>query len=169
MSTTFNQVHLPPHTIDSVRTLVSLPLLHPQAFSYGILKQHTMTGALLFGPPGTGKTLVVRALAKESGARMLIIKPSDVMDMVSYILFPSLVNLLMSMNHMVVRGGRREISSFCFLSSQKTFPLRRISRRTRRLVRCTCLGQRIRRCHCTPWRYHRVHARDGWSKDFQRL
>jgi ATP-dependent 26S proteasome regulatory subunit len=41
-----------------------------------------MTGALLFGPPGTGKTLVVRALARESGARMLIIKPSDVMDMV---------------------------------------------------------------------------------------
>ncbi|KAF8509276.1 hypothetical protein JB92DRAFT_2730503 [Gautieria morchelliformis] len=81
MSTTFNQVHLPPHTIDSVRTLVSLPLLHPLAFSHGILKQHTMTGALLFGPPGTGKTLVVRALAKESGARMLIIKPSDVMDM----------------------------------------------------------------------------------------
>ncbi|KAF8580891.1 AAA-domain-containing protein [Ramaria rubella] len=81
MTTTFNQVHLPSHTIDSVRTLVSLPLLHPQAFSHGILKQHTMTGALLFGPPGTGKTLVVRALAKESGARMLIIKPSDVMDM----------------------------------------------------------------------------------------
>lgn len=41
-----------------------------------------MTGCLLFGPPGTGKTLVVRALAKEAGCRMLMISPSDVMDMV---------------------------------------------------------------------------------------
>ncbi|EJD52934.1 AAA-domain-containing protein [Auricularia subglabra TFB-10046 SS5] len=81
MPTTFNQVHLPEHTIDSVRTLVSLPLLHPDAFSSGVLKQHTMTGALLFGPPGTGKTLLVRALARESGARMMIVTPSDVMDM----------------------------------------------------------------------------------------
>jgi len=81
MPTTFSQVHLPPHTIDSVRTLVSLPLLHPTAFTSGVLKQHTMTGALLFGPPGTGKTLLVRALARESGARMMIVTPSDVMDM----------------------------------------------------------------------------------------
>lgn len=86
MSTTFDQVHLPSHTIDSVRTLVSLPLLYPQAFAHGVLKQHAMTGALLFGPPGTGKTLVVRALARESGARMLLIKPSDVMDMVCFLL-----------------------------------------------------------------------------------
>jgi hypothetical protein len=35
-----------------------------------------------FGPPGTGKTLLARAIARESGARMMIIKPSDVMDMV---------------------------------------------------------------------------------------
>lgn len=42
-----------------------------------------MTGCLLFGPPGTGKTLVVRALAKEAGCRMMIVSPSDVMDMVS--------------------------------------------------------------------------------------
>lgn len=34
------------------------------------------------GPPGTGKTLLARAIARESGARMMIIKPSDVMDMV---------------------------------------------------------------------------------------
>ncbi|KAF8654059.1 hypothetical protein AX16_003593 [Volvariella volvacea WC 439] len=81
MSTSFSQVHLPPHTIDAVRTIVSLPLIHPQAFKQGILKEHGMTGCLLFGPPGTGKTLVVRALAKEAGCRMMVISPSDVMDM----------------------------------------------------------------------------------------
>lgn len=82
MPTSFSQVHLPPHTIDSVRTIVSLPLIHPQAFQKGILKEHGMTGCLLFGPPGTGKTLVVRALAKEAGCRMMVVTPADVMDMV---------------------------------------------------------------------------------------
>ncbi|THU86408.1 AAA-domain-containing protein [Dendrothele bispora CBS 962.96] len=81
MTTTFSRVHLPAHTIDSVRSIVSLPLLHPEAFQHGILKEHAMTGCLLFGPPGTGKTLVVRALAKEAGCRMMVISPSDVMDM----------------------------------------------------------------------------------------
>ncbi|KAJ7063235.1 hypothetical protein C8F01DRAFT_1209579 [Mycena amicta] len=81
MPTSFRQVHLPPHTIDSIRTIVSLPLLHPHAFQQGILKEHGMTGCLLFGPPGTGKTLVVRALAKEAGCRMLSITPADVLDM----------------------------------------------------------------------------------------
>ncbi|KAF5391463.1 hypothetical protein D9757_002014 [Collybiopsis confluens] len=81
MPTSFSQVHLPPHTIDSIRSIVSLPLLHPGAFQSGILKQHGMNGCLLFGPPGTGKTLVVRALAKEAGCRMMVISPSDVMDM----------------------------------------------------------------------------------------
>lgn len=81
LSTTFAQVHLPQHTIDSVRTLVSLPLLYPAAFQMGILREHAMTGCLLFGPPGTGKTLIVRALAKEASSRMLMVSPSDVMDM----------------------------------------------------------------------------------------
>lgn len=94
MPTSFDKVHLPAHTIDSVRTIVSLPLLHPKAFQQGILKQHGMTGCLLFGPPGTGKTLVVRALAKEAGCRMLMVSPSDVMDMASPILVACLCSFL---------------------------------------------------------------------------
>ncbi|CED82546.1 aaa-domain-containing protein [Phaffia rhodozyma] len=78
---TFDDVHLPEKTIDAIRSVVSLPLLFPEAFSTGILKNHSSSGALLFGPPGTGKTLLVRALAKASGARMMSIQPSDVMDM----------------------------------------------------------------------------------------
>ncbi|KIO28158.1 hypothetical protein M407DRAFT_231109 [Tulasnella calospora MUT 4182] len=79
--TTFANVHLPVKTVDAIRTMVSLPLLYPKAFSEGILKSHSMTGALLLGPPGVGKTLLARAVARESGARMLMVKPSDVMDM----------------------------------------------------------------------------------------
>lgn len=52
MPTSFAQVHLPAKTIDAVRTIVSLPLLYPQLFSIGVLKENSMTGALLFGPPG---------------------------------------------------------------------------------------------------------------------
>jgi ATPase family associated with various cellular activities (AAA) len=103
MPTSFNQVHLPPHTIDSVRTIVSLPLLHPEAFQQGILKQHGMTGCLLFGPPGTGKTLVVRALAKEAGCRMITISPSDVMDMVRETLF-YMDQFLWQRHSMLVKG-----------------------------------------------------------------
>lgn len=75
-ATTFADIHLPLKTIDAVRTVVSLPLLFPQAFQGGILRDHSTTGALLFGPPGTGKTLLARAVANESGARMLAIQVS---------------------------------------------------------------------------------------------
>lgn len=76
-STSFNDVHLPYKTIDGIRTLVSLPLLFPEAFKGGVLKDHSTGGALLFGPPGTGKTLLARAVASESGARMLAIQVSS--------------------------------------------------------------------------------------------
>ena len=75
-STDFSRVHLPSATIDAVRTMISLPLLHPEAFRSGILGEHSAGGALLFGPPGTGKTLLARAVAAESGARMLAIQAS---------------------------------------------------------------------------------------------
>ncbi|ODO04846.1 hypothetical protein I350_05456 [Cryptococcus amylolentus CBS 6273] len=80
-STTFKDVHLPDKTVDGIRSMISLPLLYPEAFRGGVLKDHATTGALLFGPPGTGKTLLARAVAAESGARMLAVQPSDVNDM----------------------------------------------------------------------------------------
>lgn len=80
-STSFEDVYLPEKTIDAVRSVVTLPLIYPDAFNTGILAQHATGNALLFGPPGTGKTLLARALARESGARMLAVQPSDVTDM----------------------------------------------------------------------------------------
>ncbi|KAG8681323.1 hypothetical protein FRC08_015712, partial [Ceratobasidium sp. 394] len=79
VATSFESVCLPEGTIDVIRSMISLPLLCPDEFKTGILKRHTMSGALLFGPPGTGKTLLAQALAKESGARMISIKPSDIL------------------------------------------------------------------------------------------
>ena len=79
-STSFSDVHLPPTTIDAIRSMVSLPLLYPAAFNSGILKSHSTNGALLFGPPGTGKTLLARATAREAGARMMVVKGSDIND-----------------------------------------------------------------------------------------
>ena len=54
--------------------------MHPDAFKAGILGREASGGVLLYGPPGTGKTMLCRALAKESGARMLQLTPSDIMD-----------------------------------------------------------------------------------------
>lgn len=76
-STTFRDVQLPANTVDGIRSVVSLPLMYPDAYRHGILAEHSTSGVLLFGPPGTGKTLLCRALASESGARMLALNPSD--------------------------------------------------------------------------------------------
>ncbi|KZV99519.1 AAA-domain-containing protein, partial [Exidia glandulosa HHB12029] len=64
-----------------LRSVVSLPLLYPEAYSTGILGRESMAGVLLYGPPGTGKTMLCRALAKESGARMLQIQASSIRSM----------------------------------------------------------------------------------------
>ena len=65
--------------IKQIKEVIELGLKHPELFeSLGIAQPK---GVLLYGPPGTGKTLLVRALARESGARMMIVTPSDVFDM----------------------------------------------------------------------------------------
>ncbi|KAJ6505632.1 P-loop containing nucleoside triphosphate hydrolase protein [Mycena vulgaris] len=80
LRTTFDNVCIDPEIIQSLNDVVSLPLRHPSVFKIGILARESMGGVLLYGPPGTGKTMVCRALARECGARMLQVRPSDVMN-----------------------------------------------------------------------------------------
>ncbi|KAL8725660.1 MAG: hypothetical protein Q9181_006333, partial [Wetmoreana brouardii] len=69
--TTFADVRAPKETIETLRTLASLSLVRPEAFTYGVLATDKIPGLLLYGPPGTGKTLLAKAVAKESGATVL--------------------------------------------------------------------------------------------------
>ncbi|KAF8813043.1 AAA-domain-containing protein [Phlegmacium glaucopus] len=64
-----------------LRTVVSLPILYPDHFQSGILAKESIMGVLLYGPPGTGKTMLCRALAHQCGARMIAVKPSNILDM----------------------------------------------------------------------------------------
>jgi SpoVK/Ycf46/Vps4 family AAA+-type ATPase len=80
LTTTFDNVCIDPEIIQSLKDVVSLPLQHPAVFKTGILARESIGGVLLYGPPGTGKTMVCRALARECGARMLQVRPSDIMN-----------------------------------------------------------------------------------------
>ncbi|PLB55722.1 AAA-domain-containing protein [Aspergillus steynii IBT 23096] len=81
LRTTFEDVHVPPETIDALKTLTSLSLIRPEAFTYGVLATDKIPGLLLYGPPGTGKTLLAKAVARESGATVLEVSGSEVYDM----------------------------------------------------------------------------------------
>ncbi|KAJ5688762.1 hypothetical protein N7462_003154 [Penicillium macrosclerotiorum] len=81
LRTTFADVHVPPGTIDALKTLTTLSLVRPEAFTYGVLATDKIPGLLLYGPPGTGKTLLAKAVARESGATVLEVSGSDIYDM----------------------------------------------------------------------------------------
>ncbi|GME49149.1 ATPase AAA+ type core [Neofusicoccum parvum] len=81
IKTTFSDVHAAQETIDALKTMTSLSLLRPDAFSYGVLATDKIPGLLLYGPPGTGKTLLAKAVAKESGATVLEVSGSEIYDM----------------------------------------------------------------------------------------
>jgi hypothetical protein len=81
IKTTFDDIRAPKETIDAVKTLTTLSLIRPEAFSYGVLATDKIPGLLLYGPPGTGKTLLAKAVAKESGATVLEVSGADLNDM----------------------------------------------------------------------------------------
>lgn len=77
MTTTFDQVYTSAETINAL-WLLTLSLKDPKAFGFGILAREATPGVLLYEPPGTGKTMLIRALAKEIGAKMLAISAADI-------------------------------------------------------------------------------------------
>jgi SpoVK/Ycf46/Vps4 family AAA+-type ATPase len=79
--TTFADIRAPKETVEALKTLTSLSLIRPEAFSYGVLATDKIPGLLLYGPPGTGKTLLAKAVAKESGATVLEVSAADLNDM----------------------------------------------------------------------------------------
>lgn len=79
--TTFDNIRAPKETVEALKTLTSLSLARPEAFSYGVLATDKIPGLLLYGPPGTGKTLLAKAVAKESGATVLEVSGAEVNDM----------------------------------------------------------------------------------------
>ncbi|PGH05214.1 hypothetical protein GX51_03113 [Blastomyces parvus] len=79
--TTFDDVHAPRDTIEALKTLTSLSLIRPDAFTYGVLSTDKIPGLLLYGPPGTGKTMLAKAVARQSGATVLEVSGSEVYDM----------------------------------------------------------------------------------------
>lgn len=80
IKTGFNDVHATPESIEALKSMTTLSLMRPDAFSYGVLSNDRLTGLLLYGPPGTGKTLLAKAVAKESGATVLEVSGAQIYE-----------------------------------------------------------------------------------------
>jgi SpoVK/Ycf46/Vps4 family AAA+-type ATPase len=80
LRTAFNNVCIDPEIIQSLRDIIFVALQDPAVFKIGILARESIGGVLLYGPPGAGKTMVSRVLARECGARMLQVRPCDMMN-----------------------------------------------------------------------------------------
>jgi hypothetical protein len=166
-STTFADVHLPEKTIDTIRSIISLPLLFPDAFRSGILKNHSTSGALLFGPPGTGKTLLARAVASESGARMLAIQVS------SWVRQSLPTSLATSTTCGWERVRRRKLNSLSLADDQgegrllpgsQVVSVRRLHRRGRRSIRRSTGKLRFWLRDGSQSNLDGIHARAGWAQ-----
>ncbi|GAB7334042.1 hypothetical protein MBLNU13_g06132t1 [Cladosporium sp. NU13] len=80
IKTGFNDVHATPESIEALKSMTTLSLMRPDAFSYGVLANDRLTGLLLYGPPGTGKTLLAKTVAKESGATVLEVSGAQIYE-----------------------------------------------------------------------------------------
>lgn len=75
---TYDDVGGVKESIDKLREVVELPLLHPERFvALGI---DPPKGVLLYGPPGTGKTLSARAVANRTDACFIRVIGSELVQ-----------------------------------------------------------------------------------------
>merc|ERR1712070_22783 len=75
---TYEDVGGATESLEKLREVVELPLLHPERFfTLGI---DPPKGVLLYGPPGTGKTLAARAVANRTDACFIRVIGSELVQ-----------------------------------------------------------------------------------------